>query len=69
RASRDALGRLVYTARQSSGEALPVLDYRGAMGAGATTVASLGDQPLAARDALLAALRGERLPRRLRVAS
>jgi DNA-binding transcriptional MerR regulator len=70
RASRDALARLVYTARHTSGEALPVLDYRGAMGAtGASTVGALGDTPLAARDLLLACLRGERPPRRLRVAS
>ncbi len=69
RATRDALGRLVYTARQTSGEALPVLEYRGAMGTDASTIASLGEQPLAARDVLLATLRGERPPRRLRVAS
>jgi DNA-binding transcriptional MerR regulator len=73
RASRDAFGRLVYAARRQGGEGLQVLDFRGALGAtGASTVPSLGDTPLAARDALLAALAGEAIPqpaRRLRVAS
>jgi hypothetical protein len=56
-ASRDALGRLVYAARRYGGDAIAVLDYRGALGGtGASTVASLGDQPTAARDALLAHL-------------
>jgi predicted DNA-binding transcriptional regulator AlpA len=56
RASRDALGRLVYAARQSSDDVV-VLDFRGALG-GATgsTVPSLGDTPLAARELLLAHL-------------
>lgn len=73
RASRDALARLVYTARRQGREGLCVLDYRGALGAtGASTVQSLGDAPLAARDALLRALAGEAAApavRRLRVAS
>lgn len=70
RASRDALGRLVYAARRTSGEALPVLDYRGALDAtGASTVRSLGDAPLAARDGLLAALAGEPARPRLRIAA
>lgn len=72
RASRDALARLVYTARRQGREGLCVLDYRDALGAtGASTVQSLGDAPLAARDALLRALAGEAAPpvRRLRVAS
>jgi len=59
RASLDALGRLVYTARRQCGDGLAVLDYRGALGAtGASTVRSLGDTPLAAREQLLAELMG-----------
>jgi DNA-binding transcriptional MerR regulator len=70
RASRDVLGRLVYAARRH-GEDLQVLDYRGALGAtGASTVSSLGDAPLAARELLLASIDGSRAQpeRRLRVA-
>lgn len=72
RASRDALGRLVYSARRQGREGLLVLDYRDALGAtGASMVQSLGDTPLAAREELMAAITGEqRTPtRRLRVAS
>lgn len=73
RASRDAFARLVYAARRQVGDGLLVLDHRGALGAtGGSTVRALGDAPLAARDALLAALAGEAAPqtaRRLRVAS
>jgi hypothetical protein len=69
RASRDALGRLVYSARQQAGAALEVLDYRDALGAtGASTVRFLGDTPLAARDLVLAVLAGEPARPRLRVA-
>ena len=54
RASLDALGRLVYAARRQGGDAVHVLDFRGALGeTGASTVETIGDQPLAARDALL----------------
>jgi hypothetical protein len=67
RASRDALGRLVYAARRN-GE-VAVLDYRGALSAtGASTVRALGDTPLAARDALLGVLAGEPPRPALRVA-
>lgn len=45
RASLDALGRLVYAARQSGGE-LEVLDFRGALPeTGASTVPRLGSDP------------------------
>jgi MerR family transcriptional regulator, light-induced transcriptional regulator len=45
RASMDALGRLVYAARQSGGE-LEVLDFRGALPeTGASTVPRLGSEP------------------------
>jgi DNA-binding transcriptional MerR regulator len=45
RASLDALGRLVYAARQSGGE-LEVLDFRGALPeTGASTVPRLGSEP------------------------
>jgi DNA-binding transcriptional MerR regulator len=44
-ASLDAIGRLVYAARQSTGE-LDVLDYRGALpDTGASTVARIGPGP------------------------
>jgi hypothetical protein len=53
RASLDALGRLVYSARRAGGP-IEVYDYRGALpDTGASTVVRLGDRPLAARDALL----------------
>lgn len=71
RASRDALGRLVFAARRVDPSVL-VLDYRGALaGAGASTVPALGDQPLAARELLLAHLESGAAPEqggRLRVA-
>ncbi|MFI5004194.1 MAG: MerR family DNA-binding transcriptional regulator [Solirubrobacterales bacterium] len=52
-ASLDALGRLVYAARQSTGGALEVLDYRGALpDTGASTVTRLDDEPEAAARAL-----------------
>lgn len=55
RASLDVLGRLVYAARRNGGEHVEVFDYRGAMPeTGASTVPRLGDQPVAARDQLLA---------------
>jgi DNA-binding transcriptional MerR regulator len=45
RASLDALGRLVYAARQNGGE-LEVLDFRGALPeTGASTVPRLGSEP------------------------
>lgn len=48
RASLDALGRLVYTARQSQGE-VQVFDYRGALPeTGASTVERLGPGPIEA---------------------
>ncbi len=52
-ASLDAIGRLVYAVR-SAREGIDVLAFGAALGdTGATTVARLGDEPLAARDALL----------------
>jgi hypothetical protein len=58
RASLDALGRLVYSARRAAGEVL-IYDFRGALpDTGASTVPRLPERPLAARDALLAALEG-----------
>lgn len=57
RASLDALGRLVFAARRMGGDRVRVFDFRGALpDTGASAVGRLGDQPLAARDALLAAL-------------
>jgi MerR family transcriptional regulator, light-induced transcriptional regulator len=54
----DALGRVVYAARQQEGE-VSVFDYRGALpDTGASTVRRLGDTPLQARDALIAVLDG-----------
>ncbi len=52
-ASLDALGRLVYAARQSMGGELEVLDYRGALpDTGASMVRRLPDEPHAAAEAL-----------------
>jgi DNA-binding transcriptional MerR regulator len=63
RASLDVLGQLVYAVRQAS-PGIEVFDYRGALpDTGASTVRRLGDEPLGARDALLAALAGERIDR------
>lgn len=68
-ASLDALGRLVYTARRVSGDEVVVVDYRGAIPhAGSSTVERMPDEPLAARDLLLARLESRssarRFPRR-----
>jgi hypothetical protein len=53
RASLDALGRLVYSARRASAD-VAVYDFRGALpDTGASTVPRLPGRPLAARDALL----------------
>jgi DNA-binding transcriptional MerR regulator len=53
RASMDALGRLVYAARQGD-QQVQVFDYGGALpDTGASTVRRLGHSPLAARDGLL----------------
>jgi MerR family transcriptional regulator, light-induced transcriptional regulator len=50
----DSIGRLVYAVRGTAGEVV-VFDYRGAVpDTGASTVCRLGEQPIAARDALLA---------------
>jgi hypothetical protein len=58
-ASLDALGRLVFTARRIAGDGVAILDYRGAVAhTGSTTVETLPDAPLAAREALLARLDG-----------
>jgi MerR family transcriptional regulator, light-induced transcriptional regulator len=67
-ATLDALGRLVYAARQSSEEALEVLDYRGALpDTGASTVTRLRNEPeaaaLALRELLLAGPREIRIRR------
>jgi hypothetical protein len=68
-ASLDALGRLVYTARRVSGDEVVVVDYRGAIPhAGSSTVERMPDEPLAARDTLIARIDGRsgsrRFPRR-----
>jgi hypothetical protein len=56
-ASLDALGRLVFTARRTAGEDVAILDYRGAIpNTGSSTVETLPETPLAAREALLARL-------------
>jgi MerR family transcriptional regulator, light-induced transcriptional regulator len=53
RASLDAIGRLVYAVR-SAREGIDVLAFGGALpDTGASTVLRLGDEPLAARDALV----------------
>ena len=53
RASLDTIGRLVYAVR-SVREGIDVLTFGGALpDTGASTVRRLGDEPLAARDALL----------------
>ncbi|WP_354699508.1 hypothetical protein DSM112329_05225 [Paraconexibacter sp. AEG42_29] len=57
RASLDELGRLVFAVRRVAGDRVTVLDYRGALsargGITGSTVASLGDQPVAARELVL----------------
>jgi len=54
-ASLDVLGRLVYTARQSTGDPVEIFDYRDALpDTGHSTVTRLGTTPLAARERLLA---------------
>jgi hypothetical protein len=62
RASLDELGRLVFAVRRARGDRVTVLDYRGALSArGAvtgSTVVSLGNQPLAARELVLAHVDG-----------
>jgi hypothetical protein len=62
RASLDALGRLVFAARRVGGESVTVLDHRGALGAVdgsvASTVERLPDEPLAARDQVIAHIDG-----------
>lgn len=58
RASLDVLGHLVYAVRHAA-PGVEVFDYRGALpDTGASTVRRLGDEPLPARDALLARLTG-----------
>jgi len=58
RASLDAIGRLVYAVR-SAREGIDVLAFGGALpDTGASTVRRLGDEPLAARDALLELVTG-----------
>lgn len=58
RASLDQIGRLVYAVRGVVPGAV-VFDYRGAVpDTGASTVQRLGDNPIAARDTLLAHLDG-----------
>lgn len=62
RAELDTLGRLVFAARRHA-PGVEVLDFRGALpDTGASTVARLGDAPLAARDALLDRLAGRPQP-------
>jgi secreted protein with Ig-like and vWFA domain len=56
-ASLDALGRLVYPARGGAGDDVAILDYRGAIPhVGSSTVETLPDMPLAAREAILVRL-------------
>ncbi len=51
----DTLARLVFAARQATGDGVAVLDFRGALPAGnASLVERLPGDPLAARDRLLA---------------
>ena len=67
-ASLDALGRLVFTSRRHA-PGVQVCDFRGALpDTGASTVPRLGDEPLAARDALVDVLdpRPAQLDRALR---
>ena len=56
----------MFAARRVGGESVTVLDYRGALGAKdgsvASTVEQLGDEPLAARDLVIAHIDG-RAPR------
>jgi DNA-binding transcriptional MerR regulator len=55
-ATLDSIGRLVYTVRSVARDVV-VFDYRSAVSdSGASTVTRLGDQPIAARDGLLARL-------------
>jgi hypothetical protein len=65
RVSLDSIGRLVYAIRSVVGE-VTVFDYRGAVpDTGASTVCRLGEQPVAACEALLAQLQcTARQPRR-----
>lgn len=59
RASLDALGRLVYATRRIGGDQVVVYDFRGALSStGASTVARLGDAPLAAAQQLVDGLEG-----------
>jgi hypothetical protein len=59
RASRDALGRLVFAARRVRGDAVTVLDFRGALGAtGASTIERLPGSVVAARERIVAVLDG-----------
>jgi hypothetical protein len=52
----DTLGRLVFAARRGD-QPVEVFDYRGALpDTGASTVARLGNSPVAARDLVLDAL-------------
>jgi MerR family transcriptional regulator, light-induced transcriptional regulator len=61
RASLDALGRLVYSARRIGGDQVVVFDFRGALSdTGASTVPRLGDSPSAASETLAEILDEER---------
>ena len=66
RVSLDSIGRLVYAVRSIVRE-VAVFDYRGAVpDTGASTVFRLGDNPVAARDALLSRLQQAALPAQAR---
>jgi hypothetical protein len=66
RVSLDSIGRLVYAVRSIVRE-VGVFDYRSAVpDTGASTVFRLGDNPLAARDALLSRLQQAALPAQAR---
>jgi hypothetical protein len=63
RASLDALGRLVFAARRTGGDAVAVLDFRGALPeTGASTVARLDARAAQAAEQLLACLESGRAP-------
>lgn len=56
-AELDAIGRVVFAARRTRGERVPVCDFAGALGpAAASTVPRVGPGTLAARDAILSLL-------------
>ena len=67
RATLDELGRLVFAVRRVCCDRATVVDFRGALpDSGASTVPSLGDQPVAARDLVIEHIEGRAdVPRRV----